>query len=74
MKWQILEEMGYLEQPHTSSGRIPSDKGYRLYVDKLNGKSSVILKKKKLKLKNHIINSAMYEVDKILKEACYSII
>ena len=28
-----LEEMGYLAQPHTSSGRIPSDKGYRLYVD-----------------------------------------
>jgi heat-inducible transcriptional repressor len=30
-----LEEMGYLEQPHTSAGRIPSDKAYRLYVDKL---------------------------------------
>jgi len=30
-----LEEMGYLEQPHTSAGRIPSDKGYRLYVDEL---------------------------------------
>lgn len=30
-----LEEMGYLSQPHTSAGRIPSDKGYRVYVDKL---------------------------------------
>lgn len=30
-----LEEMGYLEQPHTSAGRVPSDKGYRLYVDRL---------------------------------------
>lgn len=30
-----LEEMGYLAQPHTSAGRIPSDKGYRLYVDHL---------------------------------------
>lgn len=28
-----LEEMGYIYQPHTSSGRIPSDQGYRLYVD-----------------------------------------
>ncbi len=28
-----LEEMGYILQPHTSAGRIPSDKGYRLYVD-----------------------------------------
>lgn len=30
-----LEEMGYILQPHTSAGRIPSDKGYRLYVDNL---------------------------------------
>lgn len=30
-----LEEMGFLEQPHTSAGRIPSDKGYRFYVDSL---------------------------------------
>ncbi|HJA32398.1 MAG TPA: heat-inducible transcriptional repressor HrcA [Candidatus Eisenbergiella pullicola] len=28
-----LEEMGYIVQPHTSAGRIPSDKGYRFYVD-----------------------------------------
>lgn len=30
-----LEEMGFLEQPHTSAGRIPSQKGYRFYVDHL---------------------------------------
>ena len=30
-----LEEDGYLQQPHTSAGRIPSDKGYRFYVDAL---------------------------------------
>ena len=30
-----LEEMGYILQPHTSAGRIPSDAGYRLYVDAL---------------------------------------
>jgi heat-inducible transcriptional repressor len=30
-----LEELGFLEQPHTSAGRIPSDKGYRFYVDNL---------------------------------------
>ena len=28
-----LEEMGFLTHPHTSAGRIPSDKGYRLYVN-----------------------------------------
>lgn len=30
-----LEELGYILQPHTSAGRIPSDKGYRFYVDHL---------------------------------------
>lgn len=31
-----LERMGYISQPHTSAGRIPTDKGYRLYVNNLN--------------------------------------
>lgn len=30
-----LEDMGYIVQPHTSAGRIPSDKGYRFYVDQI---------------------------------------
>lgn len=30
-----LEDLGYLEKPHTSAGRIPSDKGYRFYVDRI---------------------------------------
>jgi heat-inducible transcriptional repressor len=30
-----LEEEGYLEQPHTSAGRVPSERGYRYYVDAL---------------------------------------
>ncbi len=30
-----LEELGYITQPHTSAGRVPSDKGYRFYVDNL---------------------------------------
>jgi heat-inducible transcriptional repressor len=32
-----LEEEGFLEQPHTSAGRVPTDKGYRFYVDNLMG-------------------------------------
>lgn len=32
-----LEESGFLEQPHTSAGRVPTDKGYRFYVDNLLG-------------------------------------
>ena len=48
-----LEELGYIMQPHTSAGRIPSDKGYRLYVDilmeekeqELNDKQEQMLEK-----------------------------
>src|SRR5699024_4016225 len=32
----ILEQEGYIAQPHTSAGRIPTDKGYRLFVDRLS--------------------------------------
>lgn len=36
-----LEEMGYLEQPHTSAGRIPSERGFRYYVDCMMEKESL---------------------------------
>src|SRR6201993_2060220 len=32
----VLEELGFIAQPHTSAGRIPTDKGYRLFVDRLS--------------------------------------
>ncbi len=32
----VLEEDGYIAQPHTSAGRVPTDKGYRLFVDRLS--------------------------------------
>ena len=35
----VLEEEGYITQPHTSAGRIPTDKGYRLFVDRLSRSS-----------------------------------
>lgn len=38
-----LEELGYLEQPHTSAGRIPSEKAYRFYVDNLLKLSTLTL-------------------------------
>ena len=31
----MLEQLGYLEQPHTSAGRVPTINGYRLYIDEL---------------------------------------
>lgn len=37
----VLEQEGYLVQPHTSAGRIPTDKGYRFFVDHLSGPGRV---------------------------------
>ncbi len=36
-----LEREGYIAQPHTSAGRIPTDKGYRFYVDRITGESAL---------------------------------
>ena len=41
-----LEEMGYLTHPHTSAGRVPSDKAYRLYVDQLMENSDLPVENK----------------------------
>ncbi len=46
-----LERMGYLEQPHTSAGRVPTDKAYRFYVDNVvNRNASELGEKEKRKI------------------------
>ncbi len=37
----VLEDEGYLEQPHTSAGRVPTEKGYRFFVDMLGGRGTL---------------------------------
>lgn len=63
-----LEEMGYLEHTHTSSGRKPSDKGYRLYVDRLMH-SHKLTQEEEMLIKANLIDSALFEVDKIIRQA-----
>ena len=41
-----LEELGYLTHPHTSSGRVPSEKAYRLYVNEMMGKTELTQEQK----------------------------
>ena len=62
-----LEEMGYIEHLHSSSGRKPSNKGYRLYVDKLMQVSS-LTPEEQYKIKTQILDIALFEVDKIIKQ------
>ncbi|MBV7273034.1 heat-inducible transcriptional repressor HrcA [Clostridium thailandense] len=61
-----LEEMGYLEQPHSSAGRKPSNKGYRLYVDKLM-KIHELTPEEEYIIKNQILVNALFEVNTIIK-------
>jgi heat-inducible transcriptional repressor len=59
-----LEDLGYIFQPHTSAGRIPSDKGYRLYVDMLMEE-----KEQELSELKNIMLEKTDKVDKVLKQA-----
>ena len=45
-----LEEAGLLEHPHTSAGRVPTDRGYRLYVDEIIGEGQLPVPRKPLEL------------------------
>lgn len=62
-----LEEMGYLEQPHTSAGRIPSDKGYRLYVDSLMNDGELTVND--LTMLGSFLELKLGQIDKIIKRA-----
>lgn len=63
-----LEDMGYIIQPHTSAGRIPSDKGYRLYVDTmLDAKTNEVNNlKEELTQKADKIDDVLKQVAKFL--------
>lgn len=62
-----LEEMGYLEQPHTSAGRIPSQLGYRFYVDQL--KEHYDMTTGEIAQINRILKAKTAELDQILVTA-----
>lgn len=62
-----LEEMGYLEQPHTSAGRIPSDLAYRVYVDRMLQVGD--LNEDEAKLIRRYFNRRMEEMEQVVKGA-----
>jgi heat-inducible transcriptional repressor len=62
-----LEELGYLEQPHTSAGRVPSQKGYRYYVDHLLGPAPLTLSEKEM-IKN-FFESKIMELEEVVQQA-----
>lgn len=59
-----LEEMGFLEQPHTSAGRIPSEKAYRFYVDTMM--NAMDLSKEEIKAMRDHFNTRMTETEEVV--------
>lgn len=62
-----LEEMGFLEKPHTSAGRIPSPAGYRLYVDELMSRPD--LSAADIDRINSVTKLKVKELDRMISEA-----
>lgn len=62
-----LEEMGYLEQPHASAGRVPSELGYRFYVDSLI--EHYVMTTNEIAQINRLLQAKMGELDQILAAA-----
>lgn len=62
-----LEKAGYLEKTHISSGRVPSSKGYRYYIDNLREKS--VDEEFKYNLQT-ILEQKVQSIDKVIKESC----
>ena len=62
-----LAEQGYLEQPHTSAGRMPSPKGYRLYVNELMERQR--LSEAETEKINQALHVKMEELDRLLSQA-----
>ena len=63
-----LEEMGYLEQPHTSAGRVPSQAGYRFYVDQLMERYFMTMAD--MERVNQALKLQTEEIDKIIARVC----
>ena len=62
-----LTELGYLEQPHTSAGRVPSPKGYRLYVNELMERPRLsIAETERI---NQSLQMRMEELDRVISQA-----
>ena len=64
-----LEEMGYIIQPHTSAGRIPTDKGYRFYVDNIlkDKMSELDEREKKVTEKEDLLIEKVDKVETLLQ-------
>ena len=66
-----LEKVGYLDKPHTSSGRVPSAKGYRFYVDELINEDDISLEE--IKYISSKLETKVNEIEELTKIATNTI-
>ncbi len=64
-----LEDLGYIEKTHSSSGRVPSEKGYRYYVDHLLAPSTQILTEVDILAMRSVFAERMYGLEKLVKRS-----
>lgn len=62
-----LEELGYLTQPHTSAGRVPSDLGYRLYVDSLMKQMALAMDERQI-IRNLLVHKII-QINDVVNQA-----
>jgi heat-inducible transcriptional repressor len=73
-----LEVMGYIVAPHASAGRVPSDKGYRLYVDRLMRRRAAekdggVLSDEERRFLQGVINDNIDRIDYLMRETAKAI-
>lgn len=66
-----LEELGYIQQPHTSAGRMPSEKGYRYYVDHLMEKEELTSLEEEFIYEG--LSRQLDEIDSFMRQCCQMI-
>jgi len=64
-----LEELGYLSKPHTSSGRIPSDKAYRFYVNNILRNNQIKIDVKKKEEIKKLLTQQSKEIDELIQNS-----
>ena len=62
-----LEELGYLEQPHISAGRIPSSQGYRFYIDSIMQEKNLSVQEKKII--DEVLKEDVIKLETLIKDA-----
>ncbi len=65
-----LEEMGFIKQPHASAGRVPSDKGYRYYVDNLMEPDEKLLTEQEQQQVADFYRNCEAEMEQLFQQSC----